>query len=146
MSADLDDYLVRHAFVELRASQPSEPGVSVRSFENSDLCIQVFNEFGPDQYAKVSPAGRPAEGVFLNGLIAYFTADDAATRVPGIQFSWLKDNHASLVSFFSPSSEGTRERALFSKWLREFGLREQARLSALAQEARQNRRPWWKLW
>ena len=119
---------------------------SVREYENHEFRIRIVNERNRETYVQVGPVTEPAGHLFLNGIIAFLTNDDSATRVTGQHGERLTEHHAAIARLFAASSEGEEQRERYLAWQSEFAAREQLRLAAEAGTAMAARKPWRKLW
>ena len=146
MSPALQEYLASRSFAEVTGPNASQPGISVREYENSEFRIRLVNERNSETYVQVGPVASPEVRHFLNGIIAFLTKDDAETRKSGQDAERLAEHHQAIASLFAASAGGEAQQEQYLKWEREFAIREQLRLEAAAGAMRAARRPWWKLW
>jgi len=146
MTSALQEYLASHSFVEDTAASSAQPGVSAREYANGQFRVRVVNERNSEAYVHLRPVAEAGDYVFLNGVIAFLTNDDAATRVSGHEAERLNQHHDDIAMLFASSPDGRARRERFALWQREFAAREQVRLAAEASRANAARRPWWKLW
>jgi hypothetical protein len=76
MMSELQQYLASHSFVATTGSNASQPGISVREYENGEFRIRIVNERSSETYVQVGPIKKPDGHLFLNGVIAFLTNDD----------------------------------------------------------------------
>jgi hypothetical protein len=146
MTPALQEYLAIRSFVETTGSNASHTGITAREYENSEFRIRIVNERSSETYVQVGLITKPAEHLLLNGIIAFLTNDDSATRITGQHGERLTEHHAAIARFFAASPEGEAERERYLSWQSEFAAREQLRLAAEAGTAIAARKPWWSLW
>ena len=146
MTPALQEYLVSHSFVEATASDNVQPSVSTREYVNGQFRIRIVNERSSEMYVQVGPAAGAGTYHFLNGVVAFLTSNDAATRVSGQAAERLVQHHEDITRLFAASPDGEARRERFALWQSEFAAREQVRLAADASGATAARKRWWKLW
>ena len=146
MTPALQEYLETHSFIEVADSGGELRSVSAREYLNSQFCVRVINERNLESYVQVGPVAVPRTYLFLNGVVAFLTNDDAATRTSGREAERLAQHHEDIAVLFAASPEGEACRSAFAVWQGQFAAREQARLASEAGRALAARKPWWKLW